>query len=128
MNKTASSAYTSGAYKSEKIPPLPEAPKKRSRVGEELLPFSDYAHIDPYQQVCADAELVQYMEKKDKQFYESDDWWWDNQSIRFIKSQLGLSVLLVAFPFLYFCFLLFFIVFSFLSFVSNCCPYARSWL
>ncbi|MBZ5487739.1 hypothetical protein HW452_09390 [Halomonas aquamarina] len=106
MNKAAFSAYMSGAYTSEIIPPLPEAPKKRGRVGEELLPFGDYAHIDPYQQVCADAELVQHMEEKDKQFYESDDWWWDHLRIRFIKSQVGLSVLLMAFPFFYLCFLL----------------------
>lgn len=106
MNKAAPSAYTSGAYKSEAIPPLPKTLKQRGRVGEELLPFGDYAYIDPYQQVCADAELAQHMEQKDKQFYESDDWWWNNQSILFIKSQLGLSVLLMTFPFLYFCFLL----------------------
>ncbi|MFB9866365.1 hypothetical protein [Vreelandella sulfidaeris] len=105
MNKTVSSAYTSGVYKSETIPPLPEAPKKRERVGEELLPFGDYAYIDPYLQICADAELVQHMEQKDKQFYELDDWWWDHLRIRFIKSQLGLSALLMAFPVLYFVFL-----------------------
>ncbi|MFB9866366.1 hypothetical protein [Vreelandella sulfidaeris] len=106
MNKAASSTYTSGAYKSETIPPLPEAPKKRGRVGEELLPFGDYAYIDPYQQACADAELVQHMEQKDKQFYESDAWWWTHQRILFIKSQLGLSILLMAFPVLYFFLLL----------------------
>ncbi|MBZ5487746.1 hypothetical protein HW452_09430 [Halomonas aquamarina] len=101
MNKAAS-AYMSGAYTSETIPPLPEAPKKRGRVGEELLPFGNYAHIDPYQQVCADAELVQHMEEKDKQFYESDGWWWDHQRILFVKSQLSLSILIMAFPVLYF--------------------------
>ncbi|MBZ5487747.1 hypothetical protein HW452_09435 [Halomonas aquamarina] len=108
MNKAAFSAYMSGAYTSETIPPLPEAPKKRGRVGEELLPFGDYAHIDPAQQISADAELVQHIEQKDKHFYESDDWWWTHQKIIFIKSQLGLSALLIAFPVLYFFSLLIF--------------------
>ncbi|MCO7244767.1 hypothetical protein [Halomonas sp. Mc5H-6] len=106
MTETTSSHYGPNTYRGGAIPPLPKAPKERSRLGEDLLPFGDYAYIDPHQQVCADAELVQHMDQKDKQFYESGDWWWDHQRIRFIKSQLGLSVLLMAFPVAYFFFLL----------------------
>ena len=114
MNKAASSAYTSGAYKSETIPPLPDAPKQRGRVGEELLPFGDYAHIDPSQQISADAELVQHMEQKDKQFYESDDWWWDHQYIRFLSKSAGISLGIMLIP--YFIALLLFCSFALLLF------------
>ncbi|MBB3233074.1 hypothetical protein [Halomonas stenophila] len=67
-------------------------------MGEDLLPFGDYADIDPHQQLCDDAELVQYQEKEDSEFYQSKDWWWDHQRIRFLKSQAGLSILLMAVP------------------------------
>ncbi|MDN3555371.1 hypothetical protein [Halomonas maura] len=52
-----------------------------------------------------DAELVQYQEKEDPAFYQSKDWWWDHQRIRFIKSGAGLSILLMLVPVLIFIFL-----------------------
>ncbi|MCE9681500.1 hypothetical protein [Halomonas alkalisoli] len=108
MKEAGSSHYVLGAYRADAMPSMPAAPKKRERIGEELLPFGDYAGIDPYQQLCEDAEFVQHRDREDPTFYETDDWWWDHQRIRFLKSQLGFSVLLMAFPFLYFCFLLLF--------------------
>ncbi|MCE9661947.1 hypothetical protein LY622_00695 [Halomonas sp. M5N1S17] len=103
MNEAASPHYGPGAYRAGVIPSMPAPPKKRERIGEELLPFGDYAGIDPYQQLCEDAEFVQHQDRQDKAFYETDDWWWDHQRIRFLKSQLGLSALLMAFPFIYLC-------------------------
>ncbi|MCE8001658.1 hypothetical protein [Billgrantia ethanolica] len=105
MREASSFCYGPGAYRASAIAAMPAAPKKRERIGEELLPFGNYAGIDPYQQLCEDAELVQHLERQDKAFYKTDDWWWDHQRIRFLKSQLGFAILLVAFPFVYFCFL-----------------------
>ncbi|WP_234261854.1 hypothetical protein [Halomonas sp. MCCC 1A11062] len=104
MKEASSPHYGPGAYRARAIAAMPAAPKKRERIGEELLPFGDYAGIDPYQQLCEDAEFVQHQDRQDKAFYKTDDWWWDHQRIRFLKSQLGLSVLLMAFPFIYLCF------------------------
>ncbi|MGR2740219.1 hypothetical protein ACUY1T_17380 [Billgrantia sp. Q4P2] len=105
MREASSFCYGPGAYRASAIAAMPAAPKKRERIGEELLPFGDYAGIDPYQQLWEDAEFVQHRESQDKAFYDTDNWWWDHQRICFLKSQLGLSVLLMAFPFVYFCFL-----------------------
>jgi len=75
MSETeASGDYGPGAYRSDAIPPLPEPPRKRDRFGEDLLPFGDYAHIDPHQRVVEDAELVQHEDRQDPEFYQSDDW------------------------------------------------------
>lgn len=105
MRAVTSSNYSPTAYRADAISDMPEPPKKRERIGEELLPFGGYAGIDPYQQLCEDAEFVQHQDRQDKLFYKTDGWWWDNQRIRFLKNQFGLSFLLMAFPFLYFCFL-----------------------
>src|SRR5690554_5998116 len=104
MSEASSSYYGPDAYRADAIPPLPAPPRKRERLGEDLLPFGDYAGIDPDQQ--DNAELVQDADQQDKRFYESERWWWDHQRIRFLKSQVGISILLMAFPFLYVCFLL----------------------
>lgn len=104
--RTASDYYGPDAYRADAIPPLPAPPRKRERLGEDLLPFGDHAGIDPDQQ--EDVELVQERDRQDKAFYQSERWWWDHQRIRFLKSQVGISVVLVAFPFLYLCFLLVF--------------------
>ncbi|WP_019590087.1 MULTISPECIES: hypothetical protein [unclassified Thioalkalivibrio] len=93
--------YGPGAYRSNAIPPLPAPPRARDRFGETLLPFGDYAHIDPHQRVLEDAEFVQHQEQQDPEFHRSDDWWWDHERIRFLKSQLGLSVLILAVPVIY---------------------------
>ncbi|MGQ4877216.1 hypothetical protein ACOJCM_01415 [Billgrantia sp. LNSP4103-1] len=94
--------YGADAYRAGSIPAMPVPPKKRERIGEELLPFGDYAGIDPYQQLCEDAEFVQHQDHQDKSFYETDDWWWDHQRIRFLRHNLGMSVFLVAIPYFIF--------------------------
>ncbi|QPL48150.1 hypothetical protein IT895_11435 [Halomonas sp. A40-4] len=99
MTETTSSHYGPNTYCGGAIPPLPKAPKERSRLGEDLLPFGDYAYIDPHQQVCADAELVQHMEQKDEQFYESDDWWWDHCHIKFMVKSAGISLGIMLIPY-----------------------------
>ncbi|CBV42808.1 hypothetical protein [Halomonas elongata] len=91
-------SYAEDAYRAAAIPPLPESPKLRERMGEDLLPFGDYADIEPYQQLCDDAGVVQYQEKQPPEFYKSQDWWWSHERIRFLKSQMGLSILLMAVP------------------------------
>lgn len=104
--------HVADPYRAEAIPLLPASPKARERAGEDLLPFGDYAGIDPHQQLCDDAELVQYQETQDQNFYQSQDWWWDHVRIRFLKSQVGLSALVVLAPFLWFSVLLFFVLFA----------------
>src|SRR5690554_7380511 len=70
------------------IVPLPKAPKERSRIGEELQPISTYAGIIPYLGTIQDVEVLQEHEKADPEF-ESKDWWWDHQRIRFLNGKLG---------------------------------------
>ncbi|WP_275289098.1 hypothetical protein [Halomonas elongata] len=98
--------YETDAYRAAVIPSLPAPQKARERRGEDLLPFGDYAYINPYQQLCDDAELVQYQENEDPNFYQSQNWWWGHQRIRFLKSQTELSILLMAVPFIWFSILL----------------------
>jgi len=102
MSEAGSSYYGSDAYRADAIPPLPAPPRKRERLGEDLLPFGDYAGIDPDQQESA--EFVQDEDRRDPAFFDADDWWWDHQLIRFLKSQVGFSIVLLAFHVLYFFF------------------------
>ncbi|MBA2777280.1 hypothetical protein [Billgrantia kenyensis] len=125
MREASSFCYGPGAYRAGAIPALPAAPKKRERIGEELLPFGDYASIDPYQQLCEDAEFVQHQDRQDKAFYETDDWWWDHRRIGFLKSQLGFSAILMAFPVIYFSFLLSFPYFLILRFYESLYGYGE---
>ena len=99
MSVATSSHYNFSAYRADAILALPAPPKKRERIGEELLPFGDYAGIDPYQQICEDAEFVQHQDLQDKSFYETNDWWWDHQRIRFLESKMGVTALLLLFPY-----------------------------
>ncbi|RCV86845.1 hypothetical protein [Billgrantia montanilacus] len=100
MKEAVSSHYGPGAYRVGAIPSMPAPPKKRERIGEELLPFGDYAGIDPYQQLCEDAEFVQHQDRQDKAFYETNDWWWDHQRIRFLESKMGITALLLLVPYM----------------------------
>ncbi|QTP54770.1 hypothetical protein HNO51_08810 [Billgrantia sulfidoxydans] len=100
MKEASSSHYDAGAYRAGAIPSMPASPKKRERIGEELLPFGDYASIDPYQQLCEDAEFVQHQDRQDKAFYETDDWWWDHQRVRFLESKVGIAALLLMIPYI----------------------------
>ena len=97
MSEARSSYYSPDAYRADAIPPLPAPPRKRERLGEDLLPFGDYAGIDPDQQ--EDAEFVQDEDRKDKRFYESERWWWDHQRIRFLKGKVGITALLLLVPY-----------------------------
>ena len=54
MSEAGSSYYGPDAYRADAIPPLPAPPRKRERLGEDLLPFGDYAGIDPVQQESAE--------------------------------------------------------------------------
>jgi hypothetical protein len=99
MRGARSSHYGPGAYRAGAIPAMPAPRKKRKRIGEELLTFGDYAGIDPYQQICVDAELIQHMEQKDKQFYESDDWWWNHRHISFMSKSTGISLGIMLVPY-----------------------------
>ena len=99
MSEASSSYYGPGAYRAEAIPPLPAPPRKRKRLGEDLLPFGDYAGIDPVQQDSA--EFVQDEDQRDPAFFDADDWWWDHQRIRFLKSQVGISLFVLAVPYLW---------------------------
>ncbi|WP_205738569.1 hypothetical protein [Billgrantia endophytica] len=69
MSEASSPHYGPGAYRGNAIPPLPAPPRKRERMGEELLPFGDYAGIDSYQQLCEDAEFVQHRDWEEPNFY-----------------------------------------------------------
>src|SRR5690554_7082690 len=76
------------------IVPLPKAPKERSRIGEELQPIGTYAGIIPYFGTIEDVEVLQEHEQADPEF-ESKDWWWDHQRIRFLNGKLGLKTLIL---------------------------------
>ncbi|TBW42579.1 hypothetical protein EZI54_24145, partial [Marinobacter halodurans] len=82
------------------LPPLPDS-KKRSRAGDELQPWCDYAAINPYEKIIADVTDVQTCEADDREFY-NDEWWgWTNEHIRFINNKLGLKALALAVPFVW---------------------------
>ncbi len=89
--------FSSAAFRALEIGPLPPAPKERSCIGEELQPIGTYAGIIPYLGTIQDAEVLQEHEKADPEF-ESKDWWWDHQRIRFLNGKLGLKFLLLVLP------------------------------
>lgn len=74
MSKVTFSHYNFSAYRADAISAMPAPPKKRERIGEELLPFGDYADVDPYQRLYEDTELVQRQDSENNKFYEMDDW------------------------------------------------------
>ncbi|KKN97272.1 hypothetical protein LCGC14_0159610 [marine sediment metagenome] len=100
MKEVSSSHYSATAYRADDIPAMPAPPKKRERIGEELLSFGDYADIDPYQQLCEDTEFVQHQDRQDKSFFETDDWWWDQQRIRFLGSNYSMLASFTVIPYL----------------------------
>jgi len=95
---TSSQGKTS--FRADQIPELPEPPKKRERLGEDLQPFGDYAGIEPYYLVCEDVAAVHHQEQGDPDGFTSGEWWWDQRQIRFLngKAFIGLSVLLLLIP------------------------------
>ncbi|WP_339752490.1 hypothetical protein [uncultured Marinobacter sp.] len=92
------SVFMDTAFRASAIGPLPEAPTKRTRIGEELQPFGSYAGAVPYLGTIQDVEALQDCEKSDPEFRD-EDWWWDHQRIRFLNGKLGLKFLLLIIPF-----------------------------
>lgn len=88
------------AFRAVEIGPLPPSPKDRMRIGEELQPIGTYAGIIPYSGTIQDVEVLQEHEKSDPEF-ESKDWWWDHQRIRFLNEKLGLKFLVLLLPVLW---------------------------
>jgi len=92
--------YADTALNSECIPLLPDS-KKRSRAGDELQPWGDYATINPYEKIIADVNDVQACEADDEEFYKDEWWGWTNEHIRFLNNKLGLKALALAVPFIW---------------------------
>ncbi|MGO1708634.1 MAG: hypothetical protein ACTHZH_13380 [Oleiphilaceae bacterium] len=66
-------------------------------MGDELQPFGTYAGADPYYRVIEDVDALQTNEQTDPEF-QSKDWWWDHQQIRFLNEKLGLKALIFLIP------------------------------
>ena len=90
-------------FRADQIPELPESPKKRERLGEDLQPIGDYAGIEPYYRVCEDVGAVQHQDQNDPDDFTSGEWWWNQRQIRFLsgKAFIGLSALLLFVPYLW---------------------------
>ena len=92
-------------FRADQIPALPESPKKRERLGEDLQPVGDYAGIEPYYRVCEDVDAVQHQDQDqdDPDGFASGWWWWDQRQIRFLngKAFIGLSALLLLIPYVW---------------------------
>ncbi|MCS2608396.1 Yip1 family protein [Halomonas dongshanensis] len=96
MSENTSKSYSSTVYRADKIPKIPAPTKKRERIGEELLPYGNYAEINPYNKICEDAEFVQKWGVEDSSLYEIDDSW-NHQKIQFLSNSsialMGFSVI-----------------------------------
>ncbi|MDI9243999.1 hypothetical protein [Marinobacter sp. CHS3-4] len=90
-------------FREDQIPALPESPKKRDRLGEDLQPVGDYAGIEPYYRLCEDLGAVQHQDQTDPDGFESGEWWWDQHQIRFLSGKvfIGLSALLLLMPYVW---------------------------
>jgi hypothetical protein len=89
--------YSERAFRAAALGPLPRAPEDRIRFGEELQPVGSYAEVIPYLSAIQDAEALQDHEQTDPEF-NSKDWWWDHQRIRFLNGKMGLKFLLLIIP------------------------------
>jgi hypothetical protein len=85
------------AFRATAIGPLPEAPKKRVRIGEELQPIGAYAEAIPYHLTIRDVESLQGYEKTDPEFRD-DGWWWNHKRIRFLNGKMGIKFLILLVP------------------------------
>ncbi len=106
MSEAEEFAIRKTAFEASAIAPLPTANAKRNRMGDELQPTGVYARIDPFFRILQDAEIVQEHEVTDPDF-QSKDWWWNHQKIRFLNEKVGLKILLLALPFAWVLFLWF---------------------
>ncbi|MEP1213542.1 MAG: hypothetical protein ABJM11_08120 [Marinobacter sp.] len=90
-------------FRADQIPALPESPKKRERLGEDLQPVGDYVGIEPYYRACEDVGAVQHQNQDDPDGFELGEWWWDQRQIRFLsgKSFIGLSALVLLIPYVW---------------------------
>jgi len=90
-------------FRADQIPELPESPKKRERLGEDLQPVGDYAGIEPYYRVCEDVGALQHQDQNDPDDFASGEWWWEHRQIRFLngKAFVGLSALLLLVPYVW---------------------------
>lgn len=95
--KPTMSAFSDTAFRAMDIGPLPESPKKRMRIGEELQPIGTYAGTIPYLHTIQDVEALQDKEKEDPEFADTE-WWSDHQRIRFLNGKLGFRFLLLLIP------------------------------
>ncbi|MDP4546816.1 hypothetical protein Q9245_03490 [Marinobacter sp. MDS2] len=91
------SIFSDTAFRSFENSPLPKSSKERTRLGEELQPVGSYAGIIPYHSAIEDVEVLQDHEKTDPEF-ESKDWWWDHQKVRFVNEKLGLKFFVLLVP------------------------------
>lgn len=95
--ETISSSYADSAYSSISISPLPDSLRKRNRFGDELQPMASYADLNPYHRTVEDVGAVKEHESEDPSF-ESKDWWWNHQKIRFLNGKLGFKALIFLVP------------------------------
>jgi len=92
------SVFSDTAFHSAGIEPLPESLANRTKVGDELQPFGSYANANPYHGSIQDVDAVQDHEPNDPEL-KDEDWWWDNQRIRFWNGKIGLKFLILFLPF-----------------------------
>ncbi len=85
------------AFRATAIGPLPESPRKRARIGEELQPIGSYAGAVPYLGTIESVEALQDCKKSDPEFQDKE-WWWNHQRIRFLNGKLGLKFLILIIP------------------------------
>ena len=88
------SVVMDAAFRATAIGPLPEAPKKRVRIGEEVQPIGTYAGVIPYLRTIQDVEALQAHEKVDPEFKDKD-WWSDHRRLQFLNGKLGLKFLIL---------------------------------
>lgn len=92
------STFAASVYRRETVKALPKSPVKRIRLGDELQPLGAYAGVDPYYRIVEDVDALQTNEQTDPEF-QSKDWWWDHQRIRFLNDKMGFKILLLILPF-----------------------------
>lgn len=90
--------YGPDTYRAEAIRPLPDT-KGRKRIGDELQPWADYAHIDPLNRIITDVADLKTCEEENSEFYKDEWWGWTHQKLSFVNGKLGLKIILSAIPY-----------------------------
>jgi hypothetical protein len=96
---SAHTGYALGAYCADAIPPLPTPPKKRERIGEELLPHGSYAGLEPHQGLKDEIELLQSQDQEGRESQVGNAEWWNHERIRFLSNTTGLWAILLVVPY-----------------------------